>query len=167
MNTWALPAAAGAFWAGLVAWSAHPPWVRAWMGFAVGIAALVAAWLAAPAVRPGPSDLERLGLAAPESATLEAVAAPRLERRATGTAVGVFAMVGVFCLALGWAGVQDARLAGSFLASLGPERVTVAGTLRTDPSVGGFGWSAVVDVSSVEWDGGVAGVRESVWVSGE
>ena len=42
----------------------------------------------------------------------------------------------------------------------------MAGTLRTDPSVGGFGWSAVVDVSSVEWDGGVAGVRESVWVSG-
>ena len=166
MNTWALPAAAGAFWAGLVAWSAHPPWVRAWMGFAVGIAALVAAWLAAPTLRSGPSDLERLGLAAPESATLEAVAAPRLERRAAGTPVAVFAMVGVFCLALGWAGVQDARLAGSFLASLGPERVTVAGTLRTDPSVGGFGWSAVVDVSSVEWDGGVAGVRESVWVSG-
>ena len=40
MNTWALPAAAAAFWAGLLAWEVRPPWARPWMGIVVGLAGL-------------------------------------------------------------------------------------------------------------------------------
>ena len=38
MNAWALPAAAAAFWAGLLAWEVRPSWARPWMGMALGLA---------------------------------------------------------------------------------------------------------------------------------
>ena len=65
MNTWALPAAAAAFWAGLLAWEVRPSWARPWMGMAVGLAGLVGAWLAAPRTASGDDPLVTTGLAEP------------------------------------------------------------------------------------------------------
>jgi len=45
MNAWALPAAAAAFWTGLLAREVRPSWARPWMGMAVGLAGLAGAWI--------------------------------------------------------------------------------------------------------------------------
>ena len=78
MNAWALPAAAAAFWAGLLAWEVHPPWARPWMGMALGLAGLAGAWLAAPRTDDGPRSAarDRAGRAA-AAASVSAVAASR------------------------------------------------------------------------------------------
>jgi competence protein ComEC len=76
-------------------------------------------------------------------------------------------ILGVVALGCGWGGVQDARLDGELLGRLAPERVTIEGSLRTDPSLGGYGWSATVDVTRGGSAGGAWTLRESVWVSGE
>jgi competence protein ComEC len=167
MTEWLLPAAAGAFWAGLVAWTARPPWLRPWMGVVVGVAALVSAWLAAPSATRAPSPLRRLGLVADEAGVTQAVASPRVQPRGNGIAVVAFILLGLFSLALGWGGLQEARVSGSTLAGLAPARVILEGTLKADPAPSAFGWSAVVDVTRADWEGGTASLRESVWVGGE
>ncbi|MBI3649140.1 MAG: DNA internalization-related competence protein ComEC/Rec2 [Actinobacteria bacterium] len=67
---------------------------------------------------------------------------------------------------MAWGAVQEARLDGSLLARLPPAHVSALGALRTDPSAGAFGWSAVVDVSSIGSDAGAWTLRGSVWASG-
>ncbi len=76
MNAWALPAAAAAFWVGLLAWEVHPPWAHPWMGMALGLAAIAGAWLAAPRVTTGGDPLREAGLAEREDASVAAIAAP-------------------------------------------------------------------------------------------
>ena len=167
MTEWLLPAVAGAFWAGLVAWTTRPEWLRPWMGAVVGVAALVSALIAAPAAARSTSPLHRFGLLSSEAGVTRAVASPQLEPRRTGLMVVAFILLGLFSLALGWGGLQEARVSGSALAGLAPARVTLEGTLKVDPTASTFGWSAVVDVTRVEWEGGASSIRESVWVGGD
>ena len=163
-----MPAAAAAFWAGLVAWPAVRPWLLPWMALAMGIAGLVGAWVAAPR-RPvaGLDVLARVGLAVEDPAAVRAVAAGEREPGRSPPAAIALGVIGVLALGCGWGGFQDARLDGQLLGRLAPERVTVEGSLRTDPSLGGYGWSATVDVTRVESADGVWALRESVWASGE
>ena len=162
-----MPAAAAAFWAGLLLWSVAPGWLRPWMGIAVGIAGLVGAWLAAPRRLHGPNVLARVGLAREEPAAVRAVSAGEREPGRSAPAALALGLIGVVALGCGWGGVQHLRLDGQLLGRLAPERVAIEGALRTDPSLGGYGWSATVDVTRVETAGGAWTLRESVWVSGE
>ena len=58
-----MPAAAAAFWAGVLVWPAARPWLAPWMVLALGLSAFVGAVLAAPR-RTGADDaLTRAGLA--------------------------------------------------------------------------------------------------------
>jgi competence protein ComEC len=162
-----MPAAAAAFWAGLVAWPALRPWLVPWMAIAVGVSALTGAWLAAPRRTAGRDALVRAGLAPAEPAAVLAVAAGEAEPGHGAPAAAALGLVGVFALGCGWGGVQDARLDSQLLGRMAPERVTIEGSLRTDPSIGGYGWSATVDVTRVESADGAWALRESVWVGGE
>ena len=167
MSGWALPAAASAFWAGLLGWELHPAWLRPWMALLVGLCALIGGWLAAPSTTSDPSAIERSRLAPPEPPAAAALASARVERRRGGAVPTALILVALVMIAAGWAGVADLRLDGSVLARLGSRRVEVVGTFREDPKVGGYGWDAPVDVTRVSWDGGAATVRESVWVAGD
>ncbi len=169
MSGWVAPGAAAAFWAGLLLWTSIRTSVSPWMALAVGAAGLVGAWLATPPPVPsgvhGP--LERMGLVDPEPAAAAAVAAPSVDpRRAAWPAVAL-AVVGLVALGAGWGGVRDARIDASLLARLPPGRVTVTGTLRSDPGMSSFGWSAMVDAVEVRWTGGAASIHEPVWVNGD
>ncbi len=167
MSAWLLPGAAAAFWAGLLAWPAFErvaasPW--AWL--LPGLTALTGALALAPGVLEGPGPLEAAGLIR-EPAALTAVAGerPSRGRGPPGVAVCV-AAVGVLLLGTGWGGLNEHRVAGSLLARLAPGHVAVTATLRTDPAAGRLGWSAIADVSSVEWGSGAARIREPVWLEG-
>jgi competence protein ComEC len=162
-----MPAAAAAFWAGIVAWPVVRPWFAAWMALAIGVSALAGAWLAAPRRIVGEAPLARVGLAPGEPAAVASVSGGEREPRRGVPAAAALGLAGVFALGCGWGGVQDARLDGGLLGRLAPERVTIRGSLRTDPSLGGFGWSATVDVTRVQSAAGAWTLRESVWVSGE
>jgi competence protein ComEC len=162
----ALPAAAAAFWAGLLAWQLHPSWFVPWMGFALGASALVGAGLAAPRRAPGPGPLALAGLAPARPPAVDALA-PRARPQVRGrTAALALALAGVFALGVGWAGMAAGRIDGSLLTRLVPRRIEAIGTLRQDPVPGQSGWHAVVDVSRVAWDGGSATLRESAWIQG-
>jgi competence protein ComEC len=165
MNAWALPVAASAFWAGLLAWPVRPWWLPAWASCVTGLAALVAAWVAAPRMLRE-SPLEGARLLTPEPPVTAAVAS----QRSTGgapRASAALAVAGLLALGLGWAGVHAAWLDGSLLSRLSPRRVTVVGTLHTDPETGPFGWFASLDVTRVSWSGGAATLRASVWLSAD
>ena len=163
-----MPAAAVAFWAGLVSWPVLPPSVRPWMAMAIGVAALAGAVFAAPRrLTAGPGVLAQAGLVAPEPAAVGAVSPGGREARGSPPAAIALAVAGVVALGCGWGGLQDSRLDGQLLGRLAPERVTVEGSLRTDPSPGGYGWSATVDVTRVASSGGAWTLRESVWIGGE
>ncbi|MEO8423624.1 MAG: DNA internalization-related competence protein ComEC/Rec2 [Actinomycetota bacterium] len=166
MNAWALPAAAAAFWAGLLAWEVRPPWAAPWIGMALGLAALAGAWVAAPRTMTDRHPLQTAGLAEPERAVISVVAAPRTVGGSPLTAITLL-MVGLVLLGAGWSGVHAARLEGSLLARLAPRRVTVVGTLHTDPESGAFGWHATLDATRVEWSGGAASLRASLWLSAD
>jgi competence protein ComEC len=161
---WTLPIAAGAFWTGLLAWSMRPSWLRPWMGLAIGASALLSAWLASPRATRDLALLDRLGL--PEADQLTAIESPEVERRSGGPAVAVLATLALFALGVGWSGLADARVTGALPARLVPAHVTAIGTLKTDPRPGGYGWSAVVDLVRLEWDGRAATLRSAVWVTG-
>ncbi|MGZ8652998.1 MAG: hypothetical protein ACXWX5_12610, partial [Actinomycetota bacterium] len=166
MNAWALPAAAAAFWAGLLAWEVHPSWARPWMGMALGLAGLAGAWLAAPRTAKDRDPLLATGLAAPHPAPVSAVAASRAVGGSPLSAIAL-ATVGLVLLGAGWSGVHASWLDGSLLARLAPRRVTVVGTLHTDPEAGAFGWHAALDITRVEWSGGTASLRASLWLSAD
>ena len=164
MNAWVLPAAAASLWAGLLAWEVHPAWARPWMGMALGLAALVGAWLAAPRTATDGDPLQATGMAAPELPVVSVVAAPRAVGGSPLTAAAL-AVAGLLLLGAGWSGVHAGWLEGSLLARLAPRRVIVVGTLHTDPAAGGFGWHATLDVTRVEWSGSAASLRASLWLS--
>jgi competence protein ComEC len=166
MNAWALPAAAAAFWAGLLAWEVHPAWVRPWMGLALGLASLAGAWLAAPHTATDPDPLQTSGLAEAAEAPVSAVAAPRAVGGSPLIAAALL-MVGLVLLGAGWSGVHAIWLDRSLLARLAPQRVTVTGTLHTDPEAGAFGWHATVDVTRAQWSVGAASLRASLWLSAD
>jgi competence protein ComEC len=167
VNGWALPSAAGAFWAGLLLWEVRPGGLGVWVWGLLGLAGLVGAWLAAPSPRREESPLARARLARREAPAVKAVAAgPRTVRRGSAAAAAL-ALVGIVALGTAWAGLGAARLHGSLLARLGPQRVEAVGSLREDPSPGMFGWHAVVDLSRVDWGEGAAELRESVWIQGD
>jgi competence protein ComEC len=164
VSDWALPAAAAVFWAGLLAWEVHPWWLAPWVALVVGLAALVAGWLAAPRAARGPDPLRVAGLAPGEAPAVEALAGPRTIRGAP-FAAGALVLAGLLLLGAGWAGLHAAWLDASLLARLAPRRVTVVGTLHTDPQAGAFGWYATVDISRVAWPGQAATLRASVWLN--
>ena len=162
-----MPAAAAAFWAGLVSWPLVRPWLPPWMAMALGLSALTAACLAAPGRMRTSDALARVGLVAAAPPAISAVSEGRPETGGNASVAAVLGVVSVVALGCGWGGLHDARLDGQLLGRLAPERVTVDGSLRTDPSLGGYGWSATVDVRRVESAEGAWIVRESVWVSGQ
>ena len=76
MGSWGLPAAAAAFWSGLLVWEGRPTWlsgVPAWAWLALGLAGLIAAWIAAPPMRRD-DPLRRIGLGSQERPVVTAVA---------------------------------------------------------------------------------------------
>jgi competence protein ComEC len=166
MNAWALPAATAAFWAGLLSWEVRPPWFGPWMGLVIGLAALAGAWLAAPRASRDGDPLRSAGLAEPECDAVAVIAAPRAVGGSPLAAVAL-AIVGLVLLGAGWSGVHAAWLDDSLLARLAPQRVTVMGTLHTDPEAGTFGWHATLDVTRVGWSGGAASLRASAWLSAD
>ena len=166
MNALALPAAAAAFWAGLLAWEIHPAWARPWMGMALGLAAIAGAWLAAPRVSTDADPLHGAGLAEREDVSVAAVAAPRAVGGSPLIAA-VLVMLGLVFVGAGWSGVRGSWLDGSLMARLAPRRVSVTGALHTDPEAGAFGWHAVLDVTRVEWSGGAASLHASLWLSAD
>ncbi len=167
MNTWALPAAAAAFWAGLLAWEVRPSWARPWMGIVVGLAGLAGAWLAAPRTASGHRSARRpRDSPSPGRAAVEVVSAPPGVGGSPLAAVAL-AMIGLVLLGAGWSGVHASWLDDSLLARLAPQRVTVVGTLHTDPEAGAFGWHATLDVTRVEWPGAAASLRASLWLSAD
>jgi competence protein ComEC len=168
VGSWGAPLAACAFWAGLLAWDGRPAGLQWWPAPAwlvMGVASLGAAWFAAPRSR-GTDALSSAGLAAAEPSAVTAVRAPAADGRRGPLPALALLTIGVFLCGIGWGGVAQARRQGSLLSRLAPRSVTVTGSLREDPAVGAFGWHGLVDVTQVEWRGGAAALRETVWVDG-
>ncbi|MFB3737657.1 MAG: DNA internalization-related competence protein ComEC/Rec2 [Candidatus Velamenicoccus archaeovorus] len=169
MRPWILPGAAGLFWVGLLAWPMVDGRLPAWPFLALGAASLgLSALLAA---RPSAGDpLARTGLVAepegpPAVVALGSSARPGPGRAPPAVALSIAALA-VLLLGTGWGGFHAARTRSALVARLAFQRVTVTGSLRTDPSVDAAGWSALVQVSTVAWDGGAARVHETVWLRG-
>jgi competence protein ComEC len=163
-----LPATAAAFWAGLLTWSVSTEeGAPIWPFVAVSLFALAAAIAASPRRDVDRSPLVSAGLVAADPSTVEVVTSVRTRAERSPAVAVSFALVGVFAIGITWAGVSDARLDGSLLARLAPERIEAAGTLRTDPSSSPLGWFGIVDLSRVEAQATAWSVRESVWVSGD
>ena len=102
----------------------------------------------------------------PGSAARDAVSTPSGVGGSPFTAIAL-AMIGLVLLGAGWSGVHASWLDDSLLARLAPQRVTVVGTLHTDPEAGAFGWHATLDVTRVEWPGAAASLRASLWLSAD
>ena len=162
-----MPSAAAAFWAGLLLWQVRPAVFGPWAWAALGVGALAGSWLAAAPPRRDRSPIDRARLAAREPPSLTALAGEPPPARRGGLGAAALALLGLLMLAMAWAGLADARLDGTLLARLGSARIEATGSLREDPSVGTFGWYAVVDLARVDWSEGAAEVHESVWVQGD
>ena len=166
MTAWLLPLVAAAFWAGILlepaVRSVTSPFV--WVG--AGLALLIAVAWAAPRRDDAPDSLIDAGLVAPEP---PAVASLGPERPTSPRAPPVLALATALAfvvLGAGWAGLRVERLEGSFLSNLAGTYVTVAGDLRSDPSVGSFGWSALGAISEVTSPQRTR-IHEVVWLEGE
>jgi competence protein ComEC len=166
MTGWSLPAAAAAFWGGLLLGDLRPPWVPPWAALAIGAAGLVAAWLASPPRRRTDPIVVR-GLAPQERPAVAAVASDDLVRHRGSLTAMPLLLVGVVALGAGWAGVAEHRIEGSLLARLSPRPVEIVGTMREDPRPGVYGWHALVDATEISWRDGAAAFRETVWVGGD
>jgi competence protein ComEC len=153
MTTWLLPIAAASFWVGILVTLEAKDLPPAWVPFVAGLGALAAAALLAPT-----AERSSAARGPPVAAALLVVAA--------------FVLLGA-----GWAGVRRVDPARSPLGVLAPGRVMVEASLRADPSVGSFGWSAPATVSEVTVVGsqgqggapvrtGPAPVRDAVWIRG-
>jgi competence protein ComEC len=166
VNTWLLPCATASFWAGILLWERYQPGMTAWPSLILGAAALMAAWLAVPARREA-DPLREAGLASSEPPAVAALAGSTGRVPRAGAPAALLVLTGLVLLGAGWGGVAQARREGSLLARLAPARIQGIGTLKTDPEVGGYGWSAVVDLTHISWAAGSAGLRESAWISGD
>ncbi len=168
MSAWILPVAAAVFWGGLLGRPLIGDSLPVWIWLLAGFAALGFSAVLAPADREAPDPLSQAGLVTPHPEP-KALAAVTVGRRRAGRgapAAPLLATLGVFLAAVGWGGAHAHKVAGSLLARLATERVTVHGVLRTDPSAQISGWSAVIDAGQVEWQGEAAAVHESLWVQG-
>ncbi len=164
---WVLPGAAAALWAGILLQVAVHRVAPAPATLSAGVAGLLAAGLLAarPAVRPGP--LEEVGLIGPPPGPVAALASGGARQgRAPPWIAPLSCLVAAFLVGAGWAGVKADALDHSFLARLAPASATVDGSLRTDPKASPFGWSALLGVSRVEWNGSAVTLNEAVWVQG-
>ena len=169
MSAWALPAAAAAFWAGLLAWEVRPSWARPWMGDGASVCRRSPArgWprrAPRPAmIRSSTHGTRRARAGGPRRREPHRVRGRRFAAhrgRAGDDRPGrCSAPAGRACTTRG----STAR------CSLGSRRSasTVVGSLHTDPEAGAFGWHATLDVTRVEWPGGAASLRESVWLSAD
>ena len=122
MGAWGAPLAAGAFWAGLLAWDGRPGALQtwpAWAWLAVGVAILAASWVAAPGSRRG-DPLGRAGLTRSDPAAVVAVSAAATDGRRGPLAALTLLIVGVFVCGVGWGGVAQARRETSLLGRLAP-----------------------------------------------
>jgi competence protein ComEC len=168
VSAWALPAAAAAFWAGLLARIAIGERFPAWAWVAAGAVSLLGAWLAAPRAR-GHDRIRDAGLVSEdiEPTTVAAASPSRVESgRGPPAARAALSVLGVLLLGIGWGSAHAHRIEHALLHRLAPRAVAVTGTLRTDPATEEYGWSAIVDVSSVRYGEAAARVHESVWVRG-
>ncbi|MDP9298681.1 MAG: hypothetical protein M3O98_08475, partial [Actinomycetota bacterium] len=114
-----LPAAAAAFWGGLLLWEVHPSTFSPWMALAAGAAALGGSWLLAPRRASGPGVLADAGLVAREPPATEAVAGPRVEVRGRAGPIAL-GLLGMLAIGGGWGGLAGARLDGSLMGRLVP-----------------------------------------------
>ena len=159
-----IPAAAAAFWGGLLARRIHPTDVPFGLWLAAGAMFVVVAVLAAPRARRVDPVA---GLAWVESPAVAAVGPRPLTAARLPLVPAAALLAGVLCLGVGWAGQAEARQRASLLGGLAPASVTVTGTLREDPRPGAFGWHAVVAAREVTWRGGASTLREAIWIDGE
>ncbi len=164
---WLLPAAAGAFWAGLLCWPGRPGVSRgapAWWWLAAGIVALGTAWFLAPRRRRH-DPLRRLtGTKAP---ALDAVASDPVVGGRGPVPVVALLLTGMVLLGAGWSGLAERRHEAALLGRLAPLRVEILGTLREDPRPGTYGWHAILAARQVTWRDGAASIRESLWIDGD
>lgn len=169
MTAWLLPAATVAWWAGLLmgfgpvrAW---PSWIPA----VLGVAALIAAVIGAPAIRQA-DPVAEAGLVPAARRPAEVVmrvSAPRRSAGAPALAVVALTLAGVCSLGATWALLAQQRLHSSPLATLAPDRVEVEATLREDPRAGAIGWHALGEVRLVRLDGAASSLRETIWLAGD
>jgi competence protein ComEC len=166
VRSWWLPAAAAAFWSGLLGWASVGDRIPGWVPAALALLAFVDAVIASPRARRRPHALERARLAEPQPAAVAAVTAPSTIPERSPRAALAFTLVGLVLAGAAWGAVQESRLRGSLFGGIAPAHVTVVGSLRTDPSAGAIGWSGVLDASRVESRDGSWTLRESLWISG-
>lgn len=159
MTGWLMPAAAAAFWAGILA-SDRLAWAAPWSLVLSGMGLLGAAVLVAPERSREPEPLEAGGLCGgPEPAAVAALLTVRNEpARGPPGAAAIAAVVAFALLGSGWAALRALPVGRSALVELG-DRVPggvlrVTGSLRTDPASGPFGWTAVLGVSQVDTSSG-------------
>ena len=175
MNAWVLPALAAAWWTGLLIRPLIGEVVDAGVWLVGGALALVAAAALAPSSRVEPDDarrtvggpLERAGVLSDSAGGPAGSLAPVTRTPSVaGWGCLVLSAVAVISVAVGWGSVHEHRVRDALVARLAPDPVTVEGSLRVDPKSDDRGWSAVFDVRTARWPGGLASVRESVWLSG-
>jgi competence protein ComEC len=160
-----MPSAAAALWVGVLLEPILRGGVSPWVLLLVGLAGLAAAALATPRPTRGPAPLALAGLTEREPAQLETLASapPPAARAPPVLALG--AILALVSIGAGWAGLRVDRIQHSFLAGLAGQQVRATGELRSDPTPGAFGWSAMASLSEVE--GAVRGrVHELVWFEG-
>ena len=165
MSVWFLPVATAAFSAGLLVHErvgGGLP-VPAWLGLGAVTLALAAA-----AGMPHVEDrLRDAGLVVDDRpASIVAVASLPSSRRGVRRAVSALA-VSLLLLGIGWGEAFEHRIEGAHLRSLVRTGVTVEASLRTDPQLGRFGWSAIAGVGAVTTNDGTVEIRETVWLSGK
>src|SRR4029450_9627649 len=98
-------------------------------------------------------DLSRAGLVRPDHSAVASVHGGRV-LAVVPVVSAVLGLLGVVALGAGWFAFHDRALDDALLAKLSSERVTLEGTLKTDPGETAFGWSAAVQVRRVRWDEG-------------
>ena len=122
-----MPSAAAAFWAGLLLWQVRPAAFGPWAWAALGVGALVGAWVAAAPPRRDRSPIDSARLAAREPPSVAALAGEAPPVRRGGLGAAALTLLGLLLLAMAWAGFADARLDGSLLARLGSTRIEATG----------------------------------------
>jgi competence protein ComEC len=167
---WVTPVAAAACWGGLLLQPVVGDAMPVWVWLLIGVGAIGSSAWVAPARTRGPESLQMAGVIRPDSepGSIAAVAPPRTGAgRGPPSVAACLAALAIALLAVGWGEAHEHRVEGSVLHRLAPSRASVEGTLKTDPSAGTYGWSAILDVSRVMWPAGAAAVHESVWIQGQ
>ena len=168
MTAWLLPAATAAWWLGLLLGFGPARSLPAWAPGALGVASLVSAAIAAPAVRRNDPVAGLVPLGRVPAPAVARVSAPAHTLGMSAIAVTLLLGAGVTALGTAWAVLAQVRLGASPLAALAPDRVEVEATLREDPRPGALGWQVLADVRVVRLvDGAATALRETVWISGD